>query len=237
MTLNYEIRPATKRRAMNDQAFIDLAKEVDNYGARLITVSKTRSIEEIQKLYDHGQRDFGENKVQEWVDKRGQLPDDIRWHLIGHLQTNKVKYLDPVPYLIHSLDRKKLLKELDKTGRAAGKNFNVLLQIKIAAEDSKFGFDWEELFVMAKEGVFAQYPNVNVRGVMGMATFTENLSQVREEFRELRGYFEQLLPYFDTEVFTEVSMGMSGDYKIALEEGSTMIRVGTLIFGPRNYQH
>ncbi|RLD85192.1 MAG: YggS family pyridoxal phosphate-dependent enzyme [Bacteroidetes bacterium] len=200
---------------------------------RLVAVSKTKPVEAIEEAYAAGQRVFGENKAQEMALKYEQLPRDIEWHFIGHLQTNKVKYIAPFVSLIHSVDSLKVLKEINKQ---AGKNKRVidcLLQFHIAEEATKFGLNMEE----AEEiiGVKDDFANVKLVGVMGMATFTPDKAQVRREFKQLHSYFEILKKKFfvDDELFREVSMGMSGDYSIAVEEGSTLVRIGTLIFGKR----
>ena len=200
---------------------------------RLVAVSKTKPVEAIEEAYAAGQRVFGENKAQEMALKYEQLPRDIEWHFIGHLQTNKVKYIAPFVSLIHSVDSLKVLKEINKQ---AGKNKRVidcLLQFHIAEEATKFGLNMEE----AEEiiGVKDDFANVKLVGVMGMATFTPDKAQVRREFQQLYGYFETLKKKFfaDDESFKEISMGMSGDYRMAIEEGSTLVRIGTLIFGKR----
>jgi pyridoxal phosphate enzyme (YggS family) len=187
------------------------------------------------EAYDAGQRVFGENKVQELTEKATALPTDIQWHLIGHLQRNKVKYIAPFVALIHGVDSFKLLKEINKEGKKNNRVIDVLLQFHIAQEDTKFGFSFEEAQEMLEDRAFAEMENINIRGVMGMATFTDNKEQVADEFRALNNYFLTLQghyfkfnPSFDT-----VSMGMSGDYAIAIEEGSTMVRIGSSIFGER----
>jgi PLP dependent protein len=204
---------------------------------KLIAVSKTHPPETIMDAYRAGHRVFGENKVQELTDKREALPDDIEWHLIGHLQSNKVKYVAPFVSLIHAVDSLKLLQEINKQGKKINRAIPCLLQIHIASEDTKFGFSETEIIDMMRSDEAQQMDFVNVRGLMGMATFTENHHQIRSEFKGLKNLFEKLksgnLPRgFE---MTELSMGMSGDYQIAIEEGSTMIRVGSAIFGQRNY--
>jgi len=201
--------------------------------ARLIAVSKTRSLSDIQKLYDAGQRCFGENRVQELRDKQPALPDDIEWHAIGHLQTNKVKYIAPYISLIHSVESEDLLKEINKRALQHDRCIDVLFQIHIATESSKFGMNVEELHALIELSQNGGLNNICVCGVMGMATFTDDQKQIRKEFENLRSIFDNAKKkYFATDKhFKEVSMGMSGDYKIALEEGSTMIRVGSLLFG------
>lgn len=191
------------------------------------------------EMYKQGHLAFGENKVQELVSKQEVLPNDIEWHLIGHLQTNKVKYIAPFIHLIHSVDRLKLLREINKQGRNNDRIINCLLQFKIAEEDSKYGLDLMEAREILESADYASMDHVRIVGVMGMATFTENKEQIRQEFRILREHFDYLKGnYFaDDPDFKEISMGMSGDYDIAIEEGSTMVRIGTLIFGARNYQN
>lgn len=213
-------------------------KTFKNSACLLVAVSKTKPLEDLKEAYEAGIRDFGENKVQELQDKQPQMPEDVRWHMIGHLQRNKVKYIAPYVHLIHGVDSFKLLKEIDKQGAKVNRQIPVLLQIHIAEEESKFGFDRAELEEMLNNPEFQAMKNVEVRGLMGMATFTENQDQVRKEFRGLKSQFEELksqsLPDFMK--MEELSMGMSGDYLIAQEEGSTMVRIGSAIFGARNYQ-
>lgn len=208
-----------------------------NPECKLIAVSKTKPIEDLQEAYAAGIRDFGENKVQEIQAKQPQMPADTRWHMIGHLQSNKVKYIAPFVHLIHGVDSFKLLKEIDKQGKKINRVIPVLLQIHIAEEETKFGFDQTELEEILISEEFLQLTHVQIKGLMGMATFTENESQIRKEFNGLKQLFESLkskaLPAFVQ--LEEVSMGMSGDYQIAQEEGSTMVRIGSAIFGARNY--
>ncbi|MGM0945706.1 MAG: YggS family pyridoxal phosphate-dependent enzyme [Bacteroidota bacterium] len=203
----------------------------------LVAVSKTKPIEDLREAYEAGVRDFGENKVQEIQTKKPDMPDDTRWHMIGHLQRNKVKYIAPFVHLIHSVDSFKLLKEIDKQGKKVDRQISVLLQIHIAEEESKFGFDQAELNEMLASADFRELSHVNVIGLMGMATFTENEGQIRKEFKGLKQLFEKLksenLPEFVK--MKELSMGMSSDYLIAQQEGSTMVRIGSSIFGARNY--
>jgi len=202
---------------------------------QLVAVSKTKSEAQILDMYHQGQRIFGENRVQELVDKQAVLPKDIQWHAIGHLQTNKVKYIAPFVTLIHSVDSLKLLKEINKQATRNERTLDCLLQIKIAAEDSKFGLSEEDAQNLLRSPSFQQMKNVQIRGVMGMATFTDDHTQVRQEFRRLKSCFDKLKNDFfaDQAFFTEISMGMSGDYPIAQEEGSTMVRIGSLLFGAR----
>ncbi len=211
--------------------------ELEPYEARLIAVSKTKPASSIQEAYDHGQRDFGENKVQEMTDKQEQLPSDIRWHMIGHLQRNKVKYIAPFVYLIHSIDSERLLKAVDKEAVKSDRIINCLLQVHIAEEESKFGFDEKELKQLLDNNILKETPNVRVVGLMGMATNTENEAQIIREFTGLKMLFDELQDSYQLDNFNlkYLSMGMSGDYQIALDCGSNMIRIGSTIFGERNY--
>ncbi len=202
----------------------------------LVAVSKTKPKELLMEAYDCGQRVFGENKVQELVDKHEKLPKDIKWHFIGHLQRNKVKYLAPFVDLIHSVESLRLLKEVNKQALKNNRIISVLLQFHIAEEDSKFGLSMEECMELLESDTYLGMQNVRIRGVMGMATFTKNHEQVRDEFKNLKKIFDDLKSYsLSTENdFNVISMGMSGDYEIAIEEGSNMIRIGSTIFGARN---
>ncbi len=204
---------------------------------KIIAVSKTKPIELINQAIDAGQIDFGENRVQELVLKAKQLPTNIHWHMIGHLQTNKVKLLLPYVSLIHSVDSYKLASEINKEAIKLGKNIPCLLQVHIALEDTKYGFTDEELFAFLDNPQLKTFKNITITGLMGMATFTDNEIQIRKEFKHLRKLFEEIKKnYFPNEPhFKELSMGMSNDYRIAIEEGSTMVRIGSLIFGERNY--
>jgi pyridoxal phosphate enzyme (YggS family) len=201
----------------------------------LVAVSKTHSIERIMEAYEAGQRDFGENKVQELVEKYEALPKDIRWHMIGHLQSNKVKYIAPFVHLIHGVDSFNLLKEINKQGIKNERQISCLLQFHIAQEDTKFGLSLEEAKEFLAGPEFSLLSHVHICGVMGMATFTENTAQIRKEFQNLHAIYQQLQSsYFSSNAeFKEISMGMSDDYPIAMEEGSTLIRVGSKIFGKR----
>ena len=211
----------------------------------LVAVSKTKSVEEIKELYDLGQRDFGENYVQELAEKQGQLPKDIRWHFIGHLQSNKVKQIAPFIHLIQSVDSFKLLKEINKQAEKNNRVIDCLLQVHIAQEETKFGLNEEELDSVIKElknspglrpgriaGGAAELKNVRIAGLMGMASFTDDMEKVRGEFRHLKTIFNRLMTP-DSRLPT-LSMGMTADYKIAIEEGSNMVRIGSLVFGERN---
>ena len=207
-------------------------------GAKLIAVSKTHHAQMVEEAYKAGQIDFGENKVQELVEKAEQLPKDIQWHLIGHLQRNKVKYIAPFVHLIHSIDSFKLLREVEKEAKKAGRVIPCLLQIHIAKESSKFGFDEQELIEMLDMPDFAALENVRVDGLMGMATFTENEDIIRSEFKTLKSLSLKIASNYKHIPFLqmkELSMGMSSDYSIAIEEGSTMVRIGSAIFGERDY--
>ena len=197
----------------------------------LVAVSKTKPVSDLMEAYDAGQRIFGENKIQEMADKYVQMPKDIQWHMIGHVQTNKVKFMAPFVSLIHGVDSLKLLEEIDKHAQKNQRTIDCLLQIYIAAEESKFGFDENELDELLSSASFANLKNIQVKGLMGMATFTENQEQVKNEFKKLKSIYDRL-KVFNT-AFSILSMGMSGDYKLAIECGSTMVRIGSSIFGER----
>jgi PLP dependent protein len=203
---------------------------------KIVAVSKTKPVEDILELYHAGFKTFGENRAQELVRKKEQLPEDIQWHMIGHLQRNKVKYIVPFVTLIHSIDSARLLKEVNKEAKKTERVIDCLLQMHIAKEESKFGFSFEELTEFMASEEFASYQNVRIRGLMAMATFTDDTGIVRSEFQYLATCFRTIRDtYFnDSDSFTELSMGMSDDYRIAIEEGSTMVRIGSLIFGSRN---
>lgn len=199
----------------------------------LIAVSKTKPVEDILEAYNTGHRDFGENKVQEMVDKYERLPKDIQWHMIGHLQRNKVKYMAHFVHLIHGVDSFKLLREINKQAKKCDRVIDCLLQAKIAEEDSKFGLSFEEITQILNSDEFKALENIRVIGLMGMATFTDDEEQLKREFESLHSKYK----YHQTEYrFDTLSMGMSGDYKLAIDHGSTMIRIGSSIFGARNYQ-
>lgn len=206
-------------------------------GTRLIAVSKTKPVEDLREAYEAGQRLFGENKALEMRDKHEVLPADIEWHFIGHLQTNKVKYIAPYVALIHSIDSLALLQVVDKEARKNDRVIDCLLQFHIATEETKFGLDMQEAEALLSDPAFALLDHVRIVGVMGMATNTEDTALIRREFATLKEYSDQLKVRFfaDKPYFKEISMGMSGDYKIAMEEGSTLVRVGSAIFGARNY--
>lgn len=206
-------------------------------GVALVAVSKFHPVEALQEAYDAGQRVFGESHVQELVAKQEVLPKDIEWHFIGHLQTNKVKYMAPFVSLIHAVDSVKLLKEIDKQAQKCGRVIDVLLQIHVAKEETKFGFTPDEVVDVLEAGEWKTLPNVRVVGLMAMATNTDDEGQIAEEFDTVRQLFARLKERFFAESpdFKVLSMGMSGDYLIAQEHGSTMVRVGSMIFGERDY--
>lgn len=204
----------------------------------LVAVSKTHPASVVQEAYEAGQRHFGENKVQEMVDKAQVMPDDIHWHLIGHLQRNKVKYIAPFVHLVHSVDSLKLLKEIEKRAAQQDRVINCLLQVHIADEETKFGFAPGELNEVLSSGELDEMKHICIKGLMGMATFTNDQEQVKREFAGLKQTFDQLKADFaanDRWQPEVLSMGMSGDYAMAIEQGSTMVRVGSAIFGARNY--
>jgi hypothetical protein len=205
----------------------------------LVAVSKTKPVEDILAAYNAGQRIFGENKIQEMVKKQELLPKDIEWHFIGHPQTNKIRYIAPFVSLIHGVDSMKLLKVIDSEAKKSNRKIACLLQFHIATEETKFGFSPEEAIEMLESTDFLQLENIMVCGVMGMATFTEDLDRIRGEFRNLKSIFDSIrMKYFQNNPdFCEISMGMSDDYSVAVEEGSTIVRIGSKIFGERNYQH
>lgn len=218
-------------------AFLQYQNEVNAFGATLVAVSKTKPNPDLMEAYQAGCRVFGENKVQEMAAKYEELPKDIQWHLIGHLQTNKVKYIAPFVHLIHAVDSFKLLEEINKQGAKAGRVINCLLQVYIAQEETKFGLDKAELLELLENKEVQAFQNIKLCGLMGMATNTDNETQIVTEFEGLKQLFEEVkvsypLPNAD---WKELSMGMSGDYKIALEHGSTMVRIGSSIFGHRSY--
>lgn len=199
---------------------------------KLVTVSKTNPAEKIKKVYDLGQRAFGENKVQELLEKQPVLPNDIEWHLIGHLQTNKVKFVAGFISMIESVDSEKLLKEIDKEALKNNRKINILLQVKIAKEETKFGLTIDESKDIFTEFLEGNFPNIEIKGLMGMASFVDNETQIREEFGILKQLFDELSSLKPLET---LSMGMSGDFPLAIECGSNSVRVGSAIFGERNY--
>ena len=217
------------------ERYLEIKKYLQDHNVELVLVSKTKPVEMIKYFYGLGQKDFGENRVQEMRAKQELLPRDIRWHQIGHLQKNKVKYIAPFVYLIHSVDSLELLKEIDKRAKKHNRVIDVLLQIKIAAEDTKFGMSRDETTALLESDEYPGLANINITGLMGMATFTPDENQIRKEFRSLKAFFDSLKStYFANQPsFSRLSMGMSSDYKIAVEEGATMVRIGSLIMGSR----
>ena len=218
--------------AIHTEEYKQIAGECNKQQVALVAVSKTKPVEDILSMYALGQRDFGENYVQELLSKYEQLPKDIRWHFIGHLQSNKVKYIAPFIHLIHGVDSEKLLMEINKQAIKIDRVINCLLQVHIAREETKFGFDDEELMTLLAKDFPAQLKNISLKGLMGMASFTDNLEVVRKEFTHLKQLFDSAKN--QTASFDSLSMGMSADYKLAIECGSNMIRVGSLLFGSRN---
>ena len=213
---------------------IEIKKKLPDH-VRLIAVSKTKPAECILELYQYGQRIFGENRVQEITEKYQQLPSDIEWHFIGHLQTNKVKFITPFISFIHSIDSLKLLNEINKEAQKNNRVINCLLEMYIATEETKFGLDLSESIALLESPEYKKMNHIRICGVMGMATFTEDLTRVRNEFKNLASYYNQIKTrYFSNQsYFKEISMGMSNDYEIAIQEGSTLVRIGTSIFGSR----
>ena len=222
---------------MNETGYRELKMLLDEKGVRLVAVSKTKPVADIQELYDLGQRDFGENYVQELVEKQASLPGDINWHFIGHLQSNKVKQIAPFVHLIHAVDSFRLLLEINKQAARNHRVIDVLLQMHIAQEETKFGMDTAEIFEFMEyyRAQKTALQHVRIRGLMGMASFSDNLQQIREEFRTLRVRFEVMrkTDFLAADYFDTCSIGMSSDYEIALEEGSNMVRIGSLLFGAR----
>ena len=222
---------------INTDNYKRILEELQKTNTTLVAVSKTKSVADIQELYDLGQKDFGENYVQELVDKQAQLPKDICWHYIGHLQSNKVKYIAPFVHLIHAVDSFKLLQEINKQAAKNNRVIDVLLQMYIAQEETKFGMDSHEILTLLEyyEAQKAQLQNVRICGLMGMASFKDNKQQLRKEFQQLKNSFENLKRsnFLFQEQFKILSIGMSSDYKIAIEEGSTIVRIGSLLFGTR----
>lgn len=203
-------------------------------GVTLLAVSKFHPAEKIQQAYDAGHRSFGESRPQELKAKYDALPKDIKWHMIGHLQTNKIKYIAPFVHLIESLDSERLAAAIDREAAKCGRTIDCLLEIHVTDEESKSGWEWSELKAFVEAGGFQHYPNIRIRGVMGMATFTDDESIVRGDFERLAACKAQLAPYFGEE-FDTLSMGMSDDYLVAMEYGSTEVRIGSTIFGQREY--
>ncbi len=216
---------------------LQVIKEKVPSNVTLVAVSKTKPDEAILEAYQAGHRDFGENKVQDLAAKQERLPADIRWHMIGHLQSNKVKYLAPFVHLLHGVDSLKLLGVINREAEKAGRVIDCLLQIRIALEETKFGLTEEELMLLLGSEAFREMKHIRIRGLMGMATYTENSKQIREEFSHLKRIFDRLklAQFKNQDSFDQLSCGMSGDFQLAIEEGSNLVRIGSLIFGPRNY--
>jgi PLP dependent protein len=217
--------------SVDKEKYLELQNELSPKGVTLIAVSKTKPPEDILALYELGHRDFGENYVQELLEKQASLPKDIRWHFIGHLQSNKVKYIVPFVHLIHGIDSLKVLREVEKQGQKLQRKIDVLLQVHIAREETKFGLDTTELNEVVQ--FLPSFNYLNIKGIMGMASLTEDTLQVKSEFKELKLLYEQYRVVIPS--FSILSMGMSGDYKIAIEQGSNMVRIGSLLFGERYY--
>ncbi len=212
---------------------IDKIKSTIPKEVTLVAVSKTKPATMIEKGMKNGHLDFGENKVQELVEKHEKLPKSIRWHMIGHLQRNKVKYIAPFVHLIHGVDSERLLNEINKQGKKNNRIINCLLQFHIAEESTKFGFNIEEIQEIIDANKISEWQNINIRGVMGMATFTDDISQIKKEFKQLQSNYHLLCEQLSKSTFNVLSMGMSGDYNTAIECGSNMIRIGSSIFGSR----
>jgi pyridoxal phosphate enzyme (YggS family) len=222
---------------INETIWKELKDELDAADATLVAVSKTKPIEDIQALYNLGQRDFGENYVQELVEKQATLPGDIQWHFIGHLQSNKVKLIAPFVHLIHAIDSFRLLLEVNKQAEKNNRVIDVLLQMHVANEETKFGMNTTDIFEFMEyyQAQKDQLKNVRIRGLMGMATFTDDETQIREEFRKLCTRFDAMkqTDFLFKDYFDTLSMGMSSDYRLAIAEGSTMVRIGSMLFGAR----
>ncbi len=217
---------------MNQDEYNNLLEYLNDHNAHLVAVSKTRTIDQLNRLYKYGQRTFGENRVQELLQKVNQLPDDVQWHMIGHLQTNKVKQIASFIELIHSVDSFKLLKEINKQAKINHRTIKCLLQFKIATEETKYGFTQSSAIEMLNSETFNNLEHIQIVGVMGMATFTHDKSIVKKEFQTLKTISEKMKSdyFLQSSDFNQISMGMSGDYKLAIEEGSTMVRIGSLLF-------
>ena len=222
---------------INQHKYKEIIQELNDRNITLVAVSKTKPVEAIQELYDLGHRDFGENYVQELIEKENKLPKDIRWHFIGHLQTNKVKYIAPFVHLIHGVDSWKLLAAINKQGVKLNKSISVLLQMHIAQEETKFGMDEAELENLIADLADNPQSNILIKGLMGMASLTDDPQKTRSEFKNLKNLFDTYRKLKTSTIrFDILSMGMSGDYLIAAEEGSNMVRIGSLLFGNRVYQ-
>jgi len=219
---------------VNKEAYLQVKKELDAEGVTLVAVSKTKPVADILELYHLGQRDFGENYVQELVDKQPQLPPDIRWHFIGHLQRNKVKYIAPFVHLIHGVDSFTLLQEINKQAEKNNRVLSVLLQIHIATEETKFGLNETELKELIAALADVPLPHIHIEGLMGMASFTDDVEKIKSEFHFLHTLYQKYTLLKTSNLhFAQLSMGMSSDYKWAIAEGSTMVRIGSLLFGAR----
>ncbi len=219
---------------VNIELYQSIIAELNPQQVQLIAVSKTKPNEDIIELYNLGQRAFGENYVQELVDKEASLPKDIQWHFIGHLQSNKVKYIAPFVHLIHGVDSEKLLQEINKQAIKQNRVIDCLLQVHIATEETKFGFDADSISELIQSGRLANYPNIRIKGLMGMASFSEDTHLLTKEFTSLKQIFDQAAVQLGSQ-FTILSMGMSSDYNLAISLGSNMVRIGSLLFGARNY--
>ena len=223
---------------INQAKYLEIIQQLEEKKVVLVAVSKTKPVEAIKELYDLGHRDFGENYVQELLEKQEQLPKDIRWHFIGHLQTNKVKYIAPFVHLVHGVDSVRLLKEINKEAKKNNRTIDVLLQVHIAEEETKFGMDENELneLLFTNPAELYELTNTTINGLMGMASFTDDSEKIRREFRHLKSLFDiYVKSQTQNSKFEILSMGMSSDYAIAIEEGSNMVRIGSLIFGERQY--
>lgn len=222
---------------INFSAYNRLKQKLEDQNITLVAVSKTHPVEAIMELYHLGQRDFGENRVAELLEKAPNLPKDIRWHFIGNLQSKKIKELLPTPYLIHSIDRKKLLNVIQKEAEKTDSKVNILIQVKIASEETKSGFDFNDAGKAIQELVNGSFPNIALRGLMAMATFTEDEALINEEFRRIEDFFrteQQKSPKHKSSLEI-LSIGMSNDFELAINRSSNMVRIGSLIFGERNY--
>jgi len=218
---------------INSEVYKQIIEELKLTNTTLVAVSKTKPAADIQALYNLGQLDFGENYVQELVDKETVLPKDVRWHFIGHLQSNKVKYIAPFVHLIHGVDSYRLLQEINKQAKKINRTIDCLIQIHIATEETKFGFDGAELETLFSSDL-ASLTNIRIKGMMGMASFSDDATKVRGEFIRLKSFFDKYKALLISNCqLTVISMGMSGDYRLAIEEGSTMVRIGSLLFGNR----
>lgn len=220
---------------VNTHFYQEIITDLAKHKVQLIAVSKTKPVQDILDLYQLGQKDFGENYVQELVDKTAVLPQDIHWHFIGHLQSNKVKYIAPFVYLIHGVDSEKLLIEINKQAKKNNRVIDVLLQVHIALEETKFGFDELSLLEFIQSNRLKEYANIRLRGLMGMASLSNDSLLVEAEFVHLKNIYHKAQTILNTTHFNQLSMGMSSDYKLAIEQGSTMVRIGSLLFGARAY--